>query len=196
MQDTLSKQLAFLHEIDRLKTIIRRSPILDRSRRENSAEHSWHLAMYAIVLAEHANEPVNVDRVIKMLLIHDLVEIYAGDTWLYDTTASTDQRDKEAKAAQKLFGMLPADQAGEFSALWQEFEHRRSPEAAYAASIDALQPLANHLLSGEPDADAPARQDVLNRKRHIDVSSHTLWQLAESIIEESTEKGLYLRTPA
>jgi putative hydrolases of HD superfamily len=128
-----------------------------------------------------------------MLLIHDLVEIYAGDTWLYDLEARETQGEEEASSASRLFALLPEDQAAQFESLWQEFETRSSPEAAYAAAIDGLQPLINHLLTGDAKADEerPSKTNVLARKHHIGESSQALWQLAQSVIEASTKKGLY-----
>jgi putative hydrolases of HD superfamily len=194
MEDRLRRQVAFLNEIERLKVIYRRNRTLDPSRWESSAEHSWHVALMALVLSEHADsDALDLFKVVRMLLIHDLVEIYAGDTWLYDAKARETQAEGESLAASRLFRLLPDDQAAEFQALWQEFESRSSPEAAYAAAIDGLQPLANHLLTGDPKADEvrPSKADVLARKRHMGESSGALWRLAQSLIEASTRKGLY-----
>lgn len=194
MDDRLARQVAFINEVERLKVVYRHNRTKDRSRRESSAEHSWHVALMAILLAEHADgNSLDMFRVVRMLLIHDLVEIYAGDTWLYDTEATKTQGVEEASSAARLFALLPDDQAAEFASLWQEFETESSREAEYAAAIDALQPLTNHLLTGDPQADEPrpSRADVLARKRHIGQSSEALWQLAQSVIEASTEKGLY-----
>src|SRR6056297_294642 len=144
----LEQQVAFILEIDRLKTIYRRTYLTDTSRFENSAEHSWHIAVMAMLLAEHANT-LEVDqlRVIKMLLIHDLVEIDAGDTFAYDTAAHADKAAREQAAADRLFGLLPADQAAEFRALWDEFESRQTPEAKFAGALDRLQPLLHNLYT-------------------------------------------------
>jgi putative hydrolase of HD superfamily len=149
----------------------------------------------AAVLVEHANAPrLDLLKVVKMLLVHDLVEIHAGDTWLYDAAAIRDQPAREAAAAEALFGLLPGDQAGELRALWTEFEARGSPEAVYAAAIDALQPLANHLRFSEVDAEPrPTEGEVLARKRHIAEGSATLWELARRLVDESARRGLYRR---
>jgi putative hydrolase of HD superfamily len=190
----LAQQIAFINEIEKLKLVYRRNRTIDQSRFENSAEHSWHLALMAMVLAEHANTPgLDIFTVVKMLLIHDLVEIYAGDTWLYDAAGALVQAEKEARAAQQLFALLPADQAAEFHQLWEAFVARATPEAAFAASLDALQPLLNYLLSGSPGepGDMLAEQDVLRRKQGIAQGSQTLWELAQDVIAASTARGLY-----
>jgi putative hydrolase of HD superfamily len=194
MDDRLGSQMRFLNEIEKLKLVYRRNKLVDRSRGENSAEHSWHVAMMAMVLAEHVDgQRLDVWRVVKMLLIHDLVEIYAGDTWLYDEAGALEQGDKEEMAAKRLFSLLPSDQAQEMLELRREFEERSTPEGAFAASVDALQPLTNYLLSGQAgDSDpAPARERVVERKRHIEASSVRLWGLAKDLIEKSVERGLY-----
>ena len=194
MGDRLASQISFLNEVERLKVVCRRNRTIDPSRCESSAEHSWHVALMALLLSEHADgKSLNLFRVVRMLLVHDLVEIYAGDTWLYDRKARQTQDEEERSSASRLFALLPEDQAAEFETLWQEFEARSSPEAKYAAAIDGLQPLANHLLTGDATADEerPSRADVLARKRHIGESSEALWQLAQSIIEASTRADLY-----
>src|SRR5438093_12243038 len=130
--DRLERQIRFILEVDKLKGIIRRTYLLNVDRAENTAEHSWHLAIMAILLAEHANEPVDVARVVKMVLVHDIVEIDAGDTYFYDSTAALDKSDRERAAADRIFGILPLDQAKELRELWEEFEHRHSPDARCA----------------------------------------------------------------
>jgi putative hydrolase of HD superfamily len=195
-EQRLRSQMAFLNELEKLKTVYRRNRTVDRSRQENTAEHSWHVAMMAIVLLEHADtRDMDLWKIVKMLLIHDIVEIVAGDTWLYDSTSPLQQNEEEEKAAQKLFSLLPSDQADEFLKLWREFNERSSPEAAFAAGIDALQPLANHLASGEQGdvVSTPSVQQVVERKRHIENSSRVLWQAAQELIQESVKKGLYER---
>lgn len=147
----LDEQIAFLVEIDKLKSIIRQTPIADGSRRENTAEHSWHLALAAIVLVEHANEPVDVGRVVEMLLVHDLVEIDAGDTFVYltlDEAGRAEQETREQLAADRIFGMLPADQGSRLRAVWDEFESKSSPEARFAKAVDRLQPMLLNRLAG------------------------------------------------
>ncbi|MDT4821458.1 HD domain-containing protein [Achromobacter agilis] len=149
MQSTaLEKQLGFLREIDRLKTVVRQSPLLNRSRKENSAEHSWHLAMYALILNEYADGPVNTDRVIRMLLLHDVVEIDAGDFPIHGGSAGEGQAEQEARAAARLFGLLPPPQASEFLSLWQEFERAETEDAKFAKALDRFQPLLINVFTG------------------------------------------------
>lgn len=144
----LSAQFAFLEEADRLKKILRATPIHDNSRPENSGEHSWHVALYAMVLAEHAAPEVDISRVIKMLLIHDLVEIDAGDTPIHGVFDAAEQEAKEKLAADRIFGLLPAAQAQEFRAIWDEFEAAETPDAVFGKSLDRVQPLALNMSSG------------------------------------------------
>lgn len=145
MNDRLKQQLEFLFEIDKLKTVFRRSNLIaDRERLENSAEHSWHLALYAMVLHEYAKTDIDLLRVIKMVLIHDVVEIDAGDTFCYDTDGYKDKAEREQQAAKRIFGLLPDDQRDEMIALWQEFELGESNDAQFAVAVDVLHPLMNN----------------------------------------------------
>ncbi len=144
----LADQLAFLIEADQLKSVLRGTTLCDGSRRENSGEHSWHIALYAMVLAEHANRPVRIDRVIKMLLIHDLVEIDAGDNPIHGDHDPVEQQAIEQAAAKRIFGLLPGDQASEFHALWEEFEAAETDDAIFAKSIDRVQPVISNLETG------------------------------------------------
>ena len=144
MPPTLPQQLTFLREIDRLKSVVRLTPLIDRSRRENSAEHSWHLALYALVLAEHAAGEVDVLRVVKMLLIHDIVEIDAGDVPFHVPESHAGQAERERLAAERLFGLLPAAQAAEFRELWFEFEAAESDDAKFAKALDRFQPMLHN----------------------------------------------------
>src|SRR4028119_443563 len=137
----LQQQLDFILEVDKAKQIFRQNFLLDSSRHENDAEHSWHLAMMAFVLCEYSKEPVDVARVIKMLLIHDLVEIDAGDTFVYDEAAHVGKEEREIAAAERIFNLLPPDLANEIRQLWDEFEARQTPEALFASSLDRLHPL-------------------------------------------------------
>jgi putative hydrolases of HD superfamily len=148
--DRLDRQMAFLAEAEKLRTILRATPIGDGSRPENSGEHSWHLALYALVLAEHAPEGVAIDRVIRMLLIHDIVEIDAGDVPIYAQTAEGQATTEalERAAAARIFGLLPEDQADGMLALWQEFEAAETPDAVFAKSLDRFQPPNLNLASG------------------------------------------------
>lgn len=144
----LDAQMAFLAEADRLKSVTRAGRLCDGSRRENSAEHSWHLALYALTLAEHAPESVDPNRVMRMLILHDLVEIDAGDAPIYGAHDAAEMAEKEAAAADRIFGLLPPDQAGDFRALWDEFEAARTPDAQFAKSLDRFQPPNQNLASG------------------------------------------------
>ena len=148
MTDRIAAQLAFLTEADKLKSTLRATTLCDGSRRENSGEHSWHIALYAMVLAEHAVRPVNVDRVIAMLLIHDIVEIDAGDNPIHGDHNPAEMAAVEQAAADRIFGLLPADQAVKFRALWEEFEAAESDDAVFAKSIDRVQPVIANLETG------------------------------------------------
>lgn len=145
MNDRLSQQFAFLTEADKLKSVVRGTTLNDGSRRENSGEHSWHIALYALVMAEHSKTPVNLDRVIKMLLLHDLVEIDAGDTPIHGDHDPVAIEISEKAAADRIFGLLPTDQATEFRALWEEFEAAATDDAIFAKSIDRVQPVISNL---------------------------------------------------
>ncbi|MDF0732915.1 HD domain-containing protein [Pseudomonas entomophila] len=139
--NNLERQLSFLREIDRLKGVVRQSPLLDRSRRENSAEHSWHLAMYALVLSEYASGAVDTGRVMRMLLLHDIVEVDVGDLPIHGGTSAALQAHRELQAARRLFGLLPAPQSDEFLRLWLEFEAAETADAKFAKALDRFQPL-------------------------------------------------------
>jgi putative hydrolases of HD superfamily len=191
MHDRLRRQIDFLLEIDRLKEVMRQSYICKGLRKENSSEHSWHLAVMAIVLAEHANESIDMTRVLKMALVHDLVEIDAGDTFCYDDAGNADKAGRETVAAGRIFGLLPADQARQLRSLWEEFEARATPEARFAAALDRLMPLMhNYYSNGKTwqEHGVPAAK-VLERNRHIEDGSAGLWVLAKSLLEDAIEKG-------
>ena len=144
----LLKDIEFIVELDKMKSILRQTSLIDKSKRENDAEHSWHISVMAMVLSEYANEEIDVCKVIKMLLIHDLVEIYAGDTFCYDVEGNKDKKERELKAADKIFGMLDEDKGMELRKLWDEFEEMNTKEALFAASMDRLQPFFNNYFSG------------------------------------------------
>ena len=144
----LDQQMAFLTEVDRLKSVLRATTLCDGSRYENSAEHSWHIALYALVLAEHSATSLDIGKVIRMLLLHDLVEIDAGDAPVFGDHDADAMARREAAAADRIFGLLPADQASAFRALWDEFEANETPEAQFAKSIDRIQPPMQNLASG------------------------------------------------
>ncbi len=191
----LSKQLEFIIEIDKLKQVYRQSFLTCAPRHENDAEHSWHLAVMAMLLAEHAESSVDVLKVIKMVLIHDIIEIDAGDTYCYDEVAGLDKAEREQKAAARLFYILPARQAEDLNNLWEEFEARQTPEARFAAALDRLQPLIlNYLTQGKSwQAHGITSEQVLKRNRHIGDSSPDLWGYAEAIIEDAVAKGYLAR---
>jgi len=194
--ERLQRQIEFTVEIDKIKNIVRYTrKIADPDNYENDAEHSWHLAVMALFLKEHANEEVNITRVLKMVLIHDLVEIDAGDTFAYDYEGMKDKKEREEKAAQRIFSILPDDQHDEFTKLWREFEERETPEAKFATALDRLQPLIhNYFTDGQAWLDHEISADqVIERNEHIRCGSEKLWEYAESIIEDSVEKG-YLKS--
>lgn len=188
----MEKQLALLMELDKLKAVLRRTRVKSADKRlENSAEHSWHVALMALLFAEHANEPVDISRVVKMLLLHDVVEIDAGDTFVYDAAASEQQAENELAAAQRLFGMLPDDQRDELSALWHEFEEAQSAEAKFAKALDRLIPmLLNFHNQGQSWREhGVTREQALTINRKIELGSHALWEKAQEIIEQATQNG-------
>ena len=188
----MEKQLALLMELDKLKSVLRRTRVKSADKRlENSAEHSWHVALMALLFAEHANEPVDISRVVKMLLLHDVVEIDAGDTFVYDAAASEQQAEKELAAAQRLFGMLPDDQRDELSALWHEFEEAQSADAKFAKALDRLIPmLLNFHNQGQSWREhSVTREQALTINRKIELGSHALWEKAQEIIEQATQNG-------
>ena len=154
--DRLTQQLRFLLELDRLKSVFRQSRLIHTDRMENSAEHSWHLAMLAVVLAEYAAEDIDLVRVVKMALIHDIVEIDAGDTYIYDEQARREKARLEQQAAERIFGLLPKQQAAELRTLWEEFEAKQTPEARFAGALDRLQPLLLNYHTAGPNV-APSR---------------------------------------
>ncbi len=187
LEDRVHCQLAFLAELDRLKLIVRQSPLIDRSRKENSAEHSWHLAMFAIVLSEHAPD-VDVFHVVKLLLVHDIVEIDAGDVPLH--SAGNDKallEQAEKQAAERIFGLLPTDQAQEFLALWREFEAAQTPAARFAKALDRLQPLFLNTLTdgGTWTENGVTEQQVTERYGPaIEGGSPVLWQAAAKLVQQ------------
>ena len=187
----LDQQIGFILELDTLKSVLRRSYLLNNTRRENSAEHSWHLSAMALVLAEHANVDIDQFRVLKMLLVHDIVEIDSGDTYIYDTAGNDTKAVREQEAAQRIFGLLPDDQKLELTRLWQEFEARETPEAKFAAALDRLMPLLhNYHTEGRSWREhGITKQQVLNLNRHIADGSQSLWEYAESLIGDAAAKG-------
>jgi putative hydrolase of HD superfamily len=188
--DRLARQLQFILEIDKLKSVYRRTYLIDGARHENSAEHSWHLAMLALILAEHANEPLDVAKVVKMVLVHDIVEIDAGDTYIYD--AQGDKAERERIAADRVFGLLPEDQEAEFRGLWEEFETGATPEARFAAALDRFIPqLHNYHTQGRSWKEhGITAERVLTRNVEISHGSVTLWEWTQTLIERAVSEGL------
>lgn len=188
----LLSQIEFIKEIDKLKYIQRRTKLINSDRNENDAEHSWHLAIMAVVLAEHANEPVDILKVVKMLLIHDLVEIDAGDTFIYDTQKDHTNTDEERLAAQRIFGMLPKDQAEELIGIWEEFEAGNSAESKFARAMDRLEPLLQNSSNQGgtwKEFDVPYSK-VYNKKKVIKEGAETIWNYAENLLNENVAKGI------
>jgi putative hydrolase of HD superfamily len=185
--ERLRRQLEFILEMDRLKSVLRRSYLIDSDRHENSAEHSWHLAVAAMVLAEHAKEKIDVGKVIHLVLVHDLVEIDAGDTFIYDDSANVGKAAREQKAANRLFGLLPEEQAQTFMALWREFEHRQTPESKFAFALDRLMPILHNVFTqGRSWKEHGIRQEqALTKNRPIEAGSPVLWQAVESLIMQT-----------
>ena len=190
--ERLEKQLQFIVEIDKLKSIYRRTYLIDGERKENTAEHSWHLAMLAMVLAEYANEPVNVERVVRMVLIHDIVEVDAGDTYIYDAQGALDKAEREHAAAERIFGLLPEDQGGEFRKLWQEFESGATADARFASALDRFIPqLHNFHTRGRSWEEHGITADrVLARNITIADGSVQLWKWTQALIARAVAEGL------
>jgi putative hydrolases of HD superfamily len=190
--DKLAKQIDFIKEIDKVKYIQRKTKLFNSDRNENDAEHSWHLALMALVLAEHSNEQIDILKVIKMVLIHDIVEIDAGDTFIYDSQKNHSNTDEERLAAQRIFGLLPQEQTNELIAIWEEFEAGESPESKFARSMDRLEPLLQNTSNkgGTWNEFGVNYDKVYEKKQIIREGSDTLWNFAEGLINESVEKGI------
>jgi putative hydrolase of HD superfamily len=196
-EDRLARQLQFILEIDKLKGILRRSYLLDQSRYENSAEHCWHLAIMAMLLAEHANEPVVLSRVIEMVLVHDIVELDAGDVYIYDEAGAAGKAEREKQAADRIFGMLPQDQTQWLQERWEEFEAASTPEARFAAALDRMMPLIhNYYTRGKSWQEHGITSDrVMARNSHIQQGSQLLWQEAKRLIDDAVAQG-FLKPPS
>ncbi len=188
----LEQQIQFIIEIDKLKQIVRQTYLTDASRRENSVEHSWHLAVMAMVLAEHANDSdIDMIRVIKMVLVHDIVEIDAGDTFLYDDEHSESKIDRELAAADRLFSLLPADQAEIFRNLWDEFEARETKEAKFAFALDHLQPMLHNVITqGKAwQKHGIKKSQVIKKNSPMQEGSASLWDYISDLLDYSVEEG-------
>lgn len=186
------KQIEFIVEIDKLKTVFRQNYLTDATRKENDTEHSWHLAVMAAVLAEYAPENVDITKVIIMVLFHDMVEVYAGDTFAYDTDGIKTQHQREVNAANKLFSMLPDDQRDEYIALWREFEQKQTPEAEFANILDRIQPcLLNYTSHGKSWLEHGVKaQQVRNRNSIVFDYGEPFDKLMDYLITAATEEGL------
>ena len=186
----LAQQIRFILEVDRLKGVLRQSRVIADRRQENSAEHSWHLALMVMVLAEHANAPVDLLRTLKMVIIHDIVEIDAGDTFAYDAVGALDKEAREQQAAMRIFGLLPPDQSQEMHELWNEFEARITPEARLASAVDRLMPLLHNYFTqgGSWQQHDVQQSQVITLCSRIDAGSHDLWNFAEALIQDAVDK--------
>jgi putative hydrolase of HD superfamily len=193
----LTQQIQFIIEIDQLKQVLRQTLLNDGSRRENSAEHSWHLAMMVIVLAEYAPQGVDLSHAIKMVLIHDLVEIDAGDTFCYDVQGNESKAAKEAQAALRLFGLLSAHQASELRSLWEEFEAQETPTAKFAAALDRIQPLLHNQQNrgGTWLIHNITRDQVMKRMAPVETGAPELWLFVQQVIDDCVAAGYLKETP-
>jgi len=191
IDERLNKDIQFILELDKMKSILRQTTLMDGSRRENDAEHSWHISVMAMVLSEYANEKIDLCKVIKMLLIHDLVEIYAGDTFCYDMEGNKSKKERELEAADKIFGMLDEDKGRELRSLWDEFEEMKTNEAVFAAAMDRMEPLFSNYYSdgGTWKKFNISKEQVYKRIEPIKYASDELWQFVVNMIEDAIKKG-------
>jgi putative hydrolase of HD superfamily len=189
--DRLARQIAFIVEADKLKTVLRRTPLTDGSRPENSAEHSWHLALAAMTLAEYAPPEADLRRVLELVTVHDIVEVYAGDTFAYDHEASATKAEREREAAERIFGLLPGDQAMYFRECWEEFEARETVDAKYANALDRLQALLQNMKAGGGSwqAHGVRREDVMRRMEPIHTSLPELWPFIVEVVDRFCAMG-------
>lgn len=189
--ERLKKQMEFIVEVDKVKNIIRQTYLADGNRKENDAEHSWHLALMAVLLKEYSNEEVDLTKVVPMVLIHDLVEIDAGDTYAYDEAGAETKRERETKAADRIFGMLPEDQCKWFRELWEEFEAYETPEAKFAHVLDNCQPLLlNDASNGRSWAEHGVRKSqIYKRNEHTSEGSVEIWEYMKELIDKHIRLG-------
>lgn len=190
--DRMQKQIDFILEVDKEKRIGRQTYLTGTPRKENDAEHSWHLALMALLMQEYVNEPVDITRVVFMVLIHDLVEIDAGDTYAYDAAGNETKRARELAAAERIFNILPEDQAAYVRGLWDEFEESKTPEAKYANTLDKIQPLLLNDATGGiawKEHDVAASQ-VFSRNARTHEGSEALWAYGKTLIERNKGKAL------
>ena len=186
MMERLQRQFDFLREIDKEKEIMRQTYLASGSRKEGDAEHAWHLAIMALLLSEHANEEIDVLKTMSMVLVHDLVEIDAGDTYAYDEAGKATQRERELAAADRIFGLLPEDQGARLRALWDEFEARETPEAKFARTLDCVQPLMLNDASGGRSwrEHGVHKHQILSRNAHTAEGSQAIWDYAHQTMLE------------
>lgn len=191
MDDRLKRQMDFILEIDKLKRISRQTYLSDASRKEDDAEHSWHLALMAVLLSEHSNREIDVFKAVTMVLIHDIVEIDAGDTYAYDAVGNTTKREREVAAADRIFNILPADQAEYFRSLWEEFEEGQSAEAQFALTLDKTQPVMLNSASGGRSwrEHEVCRSQIMKRNENTHKGSEALWGYVSEIINDNIHKG-------
>lgn len=190
-QERFEKQLRFILEVDREKNILRQTHLSGGGRQENDAEHAWHMAVMAYLLREYANEPIDLAKTMMMILIHDVVEIDAGDTYAYDEAGAATQREREEAAAERLFGLLPEDQGRELRELFEEFEAYETPEARFAHTMDNFQPLMLNDSNGGGDwrAHGVRRSQVEKRNEKTGTGSGAIWDYMQKIIEKNVQKG-------
>lgn len=191
MEERLKKQMEFILEVDKIKFIGRQTYLSDGERKENDAEHSWHLALMTALLSEHANEKIDVRKTMLMVLVHDIVEIDAGDTYAYDAAGNDTKRERELKAAKRIFHLLPEDQAEELFQLWEEFEACETPEAKFAHSMDNIQPIMlNDATGGKAWREHQVKKSqVEKRQESTRAGSETIMEVAEEIIRRNVENG-------
>lgn len=187
----LKQQLEFILELDKMKSVIRQTYLANGTRKENDAEHSWHLALMCFTLAEYANEPIDVLKTMKMVLLHDVIEIDAGDTYAYDTKENETKCVRELEAAGRIFPILPRDQAEEYRKLWDEFEEMKTPEARFANTLDKIQPvLLNNASKGKSWKEHEVKQSqIMERNLRTHEGSEKLWEAVKKIIDENMENG-------
>ena len=189
--DRLEKQVAFILEADKEKNIFRQTRLSNHGRHENDAEHAWHMAMMVYLLKEHANEEIDIAKAMMMCLIHDIVEIDAGDTYAYDADGLSSQQEREQKAAQRIFGLLPDDQKEEMIQLFNEFEEYKTPEARFARAMDNFQPMILNYSNdgGDWKEYNVSKSKIINRQSKTELGSKTLWKYSEDKINELVKNG-------
>lgn len=193
--DRLLKDMEFIVKLDQMKTVLRQTKLIGSEQREDDAQHSWHISVMTMVLSNYADENIDSSKVIKMLLIHDLVELYAGDTFCYDEKGNEDKLAREMEAAEKIFGMLDEEKSREFRSLWDEFEEMETKEALFAASMDRLQPMLNNYYNGGGTwkKHEVSQKDIYKRIEPVKKSSKSLWEFVEYMIEDAYNRGLIVK---